>query len=280
MPFTLRTLAVLLIAGLLATLPAAEGDDAAAAPAETPTEATDAATPPDEPAEGGTTVIQQEKVGEAASFAKKLEQGGIIVVILILLSIALVSLAIERFQHLRRAQVLPPGFADEARELWQAKKFKTLRQRCEENGSTLANIIRALVMHRKSPPLELSQVASDIGSKEMREHMQRLIPFALIATISPLLGLLGTVNGMIGSFETVAVAGSLGDASVMADDISQALITPAAGLIVAVPAIAVFNLVKSRTTRMALALDGEVNLLISEWFLETVDDEDEAGEEA
>ncbi|MDA3961840.1 MAG: MotA/TolQ/ExbB proton channel family protein [Planctomycetota bacterium] len=216
-----------------------------------------------------------EEVLTGATFYEKLKQGGIIVLILMLISVALLSFAIERLQNLKRSAIMPVGFAEQARKLWSERKFKQLRQFSEASNSTIGSVVRALVMHRKSNPLELSQVAGDIASSDMREHMQRLIPFALIATISPLLGLLGTVSGMIESFEVVAIAGSLGDASVLADGIAKALITTAVGLIVAVPAIALFNLFKARTTRIALALDSEVNMLIGEWFMEEVDDEDE-----
>jgi biopolymer transport protein ExbB len=110
-------------------------------------------------------------------------------------------------------------------------------------------------------------MAGDIASQDMRAEIQKLTPFALIATISPLLGLLGTVSGMIESFEVVAVAGSLGDASLLADGIAKALITTAAGLLVAVPAIAMYNFFKIKTNRLALQLEYEVNALIGEWFL-------------
>lgn len=250
---------------------------AEAAPTEAEAEATPAegATAPAEDAAAATGGEEEATVKTGATFFEKLKQGGVIVVVLLAISVALLSFALERIQNLKRAHILPEGFVDEAKRLWAAKQFKTLRQRCEADGSTLASIVRSLVMHRKSEALELSQVAGDIASQDMRHHMQKLIPFALIATISPLLGLLGTVSGMIDSFEVVAIAGSLGDASILADGIAKALVTTAVGLIVAVPAIALFNYFKVRTTRLALALDGEVNQLISEWFIEEVEDEDE-----
>ncbi len=220
------------------------------------------------------TVVEVE-TRTGASFYEKMAQGGVIVLVLLFISVALLSFTIERLQNLKRRNIVPADFASRARELWQRGQFKQLRVACESDGSTLASIVRALVMHRKSTSLELSQVAGDIASADMRAHMQKIIPFALVATIAPLLGLLGTVSGMIESFEVVAIAGSMGDASVLADGISKALITTAVGLIVAVPAIALFNFFKSRTTRIALALDTEVNMLIGEWFLEEVEDADD-----
>lgn len=249
-------------------LPAAE-PAAAAAPAAAAPEAAATATPAPSPAGEA-----KPEVKKGASFFQKLKQGGPIVVVLIAISVALFSFTFERLQNLKRARILPDGFLDEARRLWATGKFKTLREHCERSPSTVAAIVRALVLHRKSPPLELSQIAGDIASQDMRAHMQKLIPFALVATISPLLGLLGTVSGMIDSFEVVAIAGSLGDASILADGIAKALVTTAVGLIVAVPAIALFNAFKVKTTRIALALDGEVNQLIGEWFLAKVEDED------
>lgn len=204
---------------------------------------------------------------ETSSFADQIQQGGTVVIILILISVALVTCAIERLVQLRRRKFIEPGLANEARRMWAAGEHNMLVKKCSEQTATLSRIIAVLATHRHVSPMEASGLAGDIASQDMRLQMQKIIPFALIATISPLLGLLGTVSGMIDSFEMVSLAGSLGNASILADGISHALVTTAAGLIVAVPAIACFNIFKIMTNKLTLHVEIEVNQLINEWFL-------------
>ena len=111
----------------------------------------------------------------------------------------------------------------------------------------------------------------------MRQHLQRAYPIAIVATLAPLLGLLGTVIGMIESFEVVSVVGSMGDASVLAGSISKALVTTAAGLIIAVPALAFYHYIKGRTVALTLLLEEDVNEVLTTWFM-TLEDEDKASD--
>ena len=111
-------------------------------------------------------------------------------------------------------------------------------------------------------------LAGDLAGRDMRRHLQRAYPIAVVATLSPLLGLLGTVVGMIESFEIVAIAGSLGDASLMAGSISKALVTTAGGLVIAIPALGLYHLFKSRTQGLTMQLEGEVHELLTAWFME------------
>ena len=99
-----------------------------------------------------------------------------------------------------------------------------------------------------------------------------------MATVSPLLGLLGTVIGMIGAFDKVAAAGSLGDASLLGGDISKALITTGAGLTIAVPALVLYHYFKSRTNMFGLLLEEEASELISSWYGAEADKEEPAEE--
>jgi biopolymer transport protein ExbB len=123
-----------------------------------------------------------------------------------------------------------------------------------------------MVDHRKASHADISVIAGDLASREMRQHLLRAYPLAVVATISPLLGLFGTVYGMIGAFESVALAGEMGDPSVMAGDISYALITTALGLVIAVPALAVYHFLRIRTRLLSLSLEEQASHLMSRWF--------------
>ncbi|SMP48819.1 MotA/TolQ/ExbB proton channel family protein [Neorhodopirellula lusitana] len=129
-----------------------------------------------------------------------------------------------------------------------------------------------MVRHRTAGYQITSQLAGDVAAREIRRHTQRLFPIALVATLEPLLGLLGTMLGMIGAFETVAVAGSMGDASIVADDIAKALVTTAVGLIIAIPAVFMYHYLKSQIGFGSASLDQAASGLISDWMLLTTND--------
>ncbi|WP_236621193.1 MotA/TolQ/ExbB proton channel family protein [Rhodopirellula sallentina] len=197
----------------------------------------------------------------------KLRQGGIVVVLQILLSIVGVSVALERFVHLRGKSLVPPKLIEEADRLWHEGRYDELVDKAGRNGSLLGLVIEEVVRHRNAGYQVVSQLAGDVAAREIRRHLQRLFPIALVATLEPLLGLLGTMLGMIGAFETVAVAGSMGDASILADDIAKALVTTAVGLIIAIPAVFVYQCLKSQIGFGSAALDQAASGLISDWFL-------------
>ena len=111
-------------------------------------------------------------------------------------------------------------------------------------------------------------IAGDIASRELKDHMRRAYPLAVVATISPMLGLLGTIIGMIGAFDKIAMAGSLGDASLLGADIGKALITTGAGLTIAVPALALYHYFRSRVSLYGITLEEEASDLITSWYLE------------
>ncbi len=162
---------------------------------------------------------------------------------------------------------MPNGLATSAQNLWTAAEFDKLIEQCGKQNSTFGRIIKTLVKNRHCTTADLSMMAGDISSREMKIQMQRAYPLAVVATISPLIGLMGTVIGMIGAFDAVAHANTMGDPSIMAESISYALVTTAMGLIIAVPALALYHFFRIRTTSFALLLEEQVNDIINDWFM-------------
>lgn len=244
---------------LMAGIAAAQTTDAAPADATAQPVAT---TGDDQP--------ETEIIG-SVSFADRIRSGGNTMYFLGLCSLAALSCFLERLARLRRSVIAPVGLRSKAMQLWQNKDYAQLQTLCDKNPSTLASILKTFVRHRHCPALELSALAGDIAGRDMRQHLQRAYPIAIVATLAPLLGLLGTVIGMIESFEVVSVVGSMGDASVLAGSISKALVTTAAGLIIAVPALAFYHYIKGRTVALTLQLEEDVNEVLTTWFM-TLDD--------
>ena len=208
----------------------------------------------------------EDEITAGEALVLKLKQGGMTMVFLFVVSIFGVACALERAFRLNRKAIVPAGLAEKAAALWRAGKYDEVKALAEKDKSALAQTLAAVAKHPHMHMADVSTIAGDVASRNLRRHIQRAYPLAIVATISPLLGLLGTVIGMIGAFDKVAAAGSLGDASMLGGDISKALITTATGLCIAVPALALYHFFKSRTNGYGMLLEEEVSELLTEWF--------------
>ncbi len=186
--------------------------------------------------------------------------------VLLGLSVAALTFVLERSVNFRREQVVPNGLKDQARKQWTQGEFAHLEKLDETRPSVLAGAIALVARHRHLPKAEINRLAEDEVSRVMRTHLARAYPLAVVATLAPLLGLFGTVTGMIDSFEVVAIAGSLGDASLLAGGISKALVTTAFGLAVSIPALGAYHWCRQRTPRLALEVEEELTDLLGDWF--------------
>jgi biopolymer transport protein ExbB len=208
----------------------------------------------------------QHATGTDFAVIDKLKQSGKTGIALFLISVAGFSFAFERLYHLRKSRIIPEGLADRANTLWQNGDLAGVQQLAREHPSALGRAILVIVDHYASTQADVSTIAGDEASREIRYHLLKAYPLAVVATISPLLGLFGTVYGMIGAFESVALAGEMGDPSIMAGDISYALITTALGLLIAVPALAAYHYFRIRTRMFSFALEEQLSHLIDHWF--------------
>jgi len=203
----------------------------------------------------------------AISWGGEIRHGGNTALIQFALSIFGGSFIFERLFNLRRKNLVPNGLSDRARDLWQSGKFDELENLGSTAPSALARVISFIAKNRRSPMLEVSEICGDIVSRELNGQYQRAYPLGIVATLQPLLGLLGMILGMIGTFETVALAGSLGDATQLAAGISEALVTTGLGLAFAIPFLAFYHFFKFRTNGFGALLEEEVTNLLSEWLM-------------
>jgi len=147
-------------------------------------------------------------------------------------------------------------------------EIRRLKRRRE---SSLGRIVAFIVRHRHNPINDVSAGAGDIASRDMGRHLMFTYPLAAIATLSPLLGLFGTVLGMIESFEVVAIADTMGTPSLLSSSISKALVTTAFGLLVAIPTLFFYHLFRLRTNYLSKLLEEEASSLLSEWLMKEED---------
>lgn len=202
-----------------------------------------------------------------SSWGQKLKQGGVTALVQIAVSIFGAGFIFERLFRLRRQYINPEGLAAKARELWKAGKFEELEKFGESNPSTLGRVIAFIAKNRQAPMLEVSEICGDLVSRELTSQYQRAYPLGIVATLEPLLGLLGMILGMIQTFETVALAGALGEATQLAAGISEALVTTGLGLAIAIPFLALYHVFKFKTTGFGAMLEEEVTSLLSDWLM-------------
>lgn len=194
-------------------------------------------------------------------------KGGATSVALVILLMAGITFAVERALASRSRFVAPKGLAAKVAPLWAHQDFKGILSACESQPSTLARMIGFLVGHRATSPELLIPGAQDIATRELKRHTQKTYSLAVVAALAPLLGLLGTMIGMIESFKLVEVYGDDGGASMLAGSISKALITTAVGLIIAIGTLAVYHWLKSRIHANAAQLDEDFERLVNGWLL-------------
>lgn len=197
----------------------------------------------------------------------KIKSTGLIGFALFVVSIIGMTYGMERFFNLRQYKIVPNGLKEKAQKLWHEKNYAELLKSPGGHNSTFGRIIYILTKNKHCNTSDLSMLAGDISSRELKIQLQRAYPLAIVATISPLLGLTGTVIGMIGAFDAVAYSSSMGDPSIMAESISYALVTTAMGLVIAVPSLAAYHYFRIRTNSFALLLEERVNELINDWFM-------------
>ncbi|MGV6807769.1 MAG: MotA/TolQ/ExbB proton channel family protein [bacterium] len=162
--------------------------------------------------------------------------GGWLMLPLIFCSIAVVAISVERYWALRTPRVVPPTVLG---QVWHWLKHHELdREKLIElkNSSPLGTILAAGIFNSGHGREVMKDSIEEAASQVVHELERNLAPLATIAAIAPLLGLLGTVIGMIKVFTAIMVEGT-GNAGILAGGISEALITTATGLTVAIPAL-------------------------------------------
>jgi len=177
-----------------------------------------------------------------------LRKGGVVMFPLALCSVAALGIGVERLISLRRSAVVPEDFLPRLlKHLRDAKDGTAPAIRfCEDSGTPAGRIFRAGLIHLERGDQALVEKAlEDAGGREVSKLKRSLRWLAIIATISPLLGLLGTVYGMIAAFQTATAVGS-GKAEMLAQGIYEALVTTAAGLTIAIPVLLLYQYLASR----------------------------------
>ncbi|HBN74438.1 MAG TPA: biopolymer transporter ExbB [Planctomycetaceae bacterium] len=163
----------------------------------------------------------------------------------------------ERLVVLRRARVIPKPFVERFLHHLREGTIEPdeALQLCAENGSPVAQIFEHGVRKWGKPSVEVEQAIIDGGERQVSQMRKHLRVLNGVATVSPLIGLLGTVWGMIDAFNGVAGSDAMGSPEKLAAGIALALLTTAAGLMVAIPSLIIYMYLSGRVDRLVMDMD-------------------------
>jgi biopolymer transport protein ExbB len=183
-----------------------------------------------------------------------IHKGGFVMYPLLLCSITALAVIIEKSLSLRRKKIIVPEIVNVLDNIKEAGDIGLALSICEKYKGPFANIIRAGLENRRLPREELKEILNDQGRQEAHQLEKGLTILETIAGIAPLLGLLGTVIGILKVFNVISVMG-VGQANAMAGGISEALITTIVGLSIGIPTVVVYNYFTNKAETLILEIE-------------------------
>lgn len=187
--------------------------------------------------------------------------GGWLMLPIIGCSILAMAIIVERSWSLRRKRVLPQHLTAQVWTLLKRRQLDAAQLQQLRQGSSLGRVLAAGLANMHHDRAVMLESVEDTGRHEVHKLERFLSPLGTIASISPLLGLLGTVIGMIKVFGAIQFQG-LGNTPALAGGISEALITTAAGLLVAIPALAAHRYFRRHVDALVVEMEQEAMKLV------------------
>ncbi len=197
-----------------------------------------------------------EALGSGDGFFTVVAKGGFLGVVLWLalaaLSVAGTHLIVDSFLKIKESRIIPDELTTGVREALDADDLEKAKQLCGEEPGALSNILSAGFANMGNGAEDAVTIAADLESEKL---MQRVNYLNVVGNLAPMLGLLGTVQGMIMAFATLGTEAGAAKNAMLATNISQALYTTAAGLLIAVPALGFFSFFRNRAAKIILNME-------------------------
>lgn len=214
-------------------------------------------------------LAQGEEVAEKATFWQLIKAAGLVGYVIIICSIIGIALSIDAFISLKMNKLAPPYLVQELDRLLENQEFDEAMQLCENNNGFLANVISAALSRLGYGYEEMKRAMEEALDIESFKLIVKISYINLLGQIAPLLGLLGTVTGMINSFREMAVLPVITPKE-LAPGVYEALVTTAQGLIVAIPLLALHFALKNKVEKLTLGISTIANAFLekTKTFLE------------
>ncbi len=215
--------------------------------------AADTAEPTAEPAATDDGAKEEEKNPADETFLMwMINASGAFGAVLLLISFIMVAVIMMNLLQVRRDNMLPEGFVAAFEEKLNAKDYQGAYEIARNDEALIARVLAAGLSRLNRGYEEAIEGMQEVGEEESMTMEHRLSYLALIGSVAPMIGLMGTVWGMIASFRTIATAPVAPKPKDLADGISTALFTTLEGLVVAIPAIIAYSLLRNRVSRLLL----------------------------
>jgi biopolymer transport protein ExbB len=195
------------------------------------------------------------------SFLDNIKAGGAIGYVIILLSVAGLALMIEHAVSLRREKLIPPYLLSELENLFDEEEYEEAMDLCDQEDSMLCRVVGAGLAKIGGGYAQMKEAIEEVSEEEATNLTQKISYLSLVSGIAPMLGLLGTVAGMIEAFDKIATMKGATNPSDLADSIAKALITTFLGLVVAIPTTAGYMFFRNKVMKLsqeASAITGEL----------------------
>jgi len=190
-----------------------------------------------------------------------LQKGGYLMIPIAICSVLSLAVIIEKLINLRSKKIIVPEVKSVINSLTSEDDINLALSVCDQHRGVLSNLMKMVLQHKGTTYLAVRDELSDSGRQEVRVLEKGLVILETIAAVTPILGLLGTVVGMIKVFNVISVQG-VGEASALSGGISEALITTAAGLTVGIPALIFYNYFSKKTEDLILDIENISNHLL------------------
>jgi biopolymer transport protein ExbB len=182
--------------------------------------------------------------------------GGWMMLPILICSILALAIVVERLWTLQTKRVIPPNLVTQVWQWYKAGHLDGKRIQALRGGSPLGRILAAGLINLKHERAVMKESIEEVGRHVVHEMERYLTTLGTIAAASPLMGLLGTVTGMIKAFSAISTEG-VASPTVVSGGIAEALITTAAGLIVAIPALMFYRYLRGRIDSLVVMMEQE-----------------------
>ena len=205
----------------------------------------------------------QEDAADTLDLRELLDAGGTLGLLILVLSLAMVALIVQQILATRRGRLIPRGLAGEAHGLISRKRFREAAELGARRGGLLGRLVHAGAIEADRGYEAAEKAMEDAAAEEAARLTRRAEYLSVIATVAPMLGLLGTVWGMMLAFNEFSAKANP-QVSELAPGIFRALVTTLLGLGVAVPAVASFALLRNRIDELVAEAAGTAEHIFSE----------------